>query len=760
MTTDTVFTLTCRKCNSAYALPLTVCPSCGPTIPLWEGQPPEDTCWVACGKCHGCMQGQGIAKRPEPQDCPDCGTPDHGWRDAQGNWWDAALQQTSRGSHAWVSGQFDGNYDGALVAGQADGLSLRSYTFTVREAVLSGIQPLAAPPLPIDASGLAPLRLPIVRNVHIIYYGANGQPRSLLADLYDFRLHAWGNASTEQVANGRPLLAGRFWGTAYGRLSLLTEPDMPPPASSSSPQPVTNDLAPASALPVRPLPAETSMPFESMPAAANLPHEPIAPTQASLDQQGDQSASPTTAGAPDAIPSSTATPNGDGGVVTDATRPPLGAGVESGDAALPYSAPVQPSAPTSAATQDDELLKPGSLEAVSVDDSGADTGTSPTRATADSTERPPADFHPMASERETPRPWPSRYGNLRRRLWGGEPFFRPRWPILLGILGLLLWLVCGWPIMLLGLSALLLQRALHLALFKQRKWPSPRWRSWANPLLLLVLAIGAFFAVIARSNSAQCLQPAWLGLGVLALLLLLSALARARFVAVIIGSLWILALLTAFRHRDASCSQSLTQSVSASLHTAGAQIERQTKEMAAYDQDADIVASGASKSQGEQRVSLAQALEHPSRYFSCAQTSAEASARPIEIYLGESALFGFNSDRLNAEAEANLGKLSELIAHNPHASIVLTGHTDKLGLPLPNIKLSEQRAKRVADWLVTHKVLPADQIDIRGAGDRDPVVEDPALYRMNRRVEMHIDCPEVPSPPVAASTAARAGTAI
>jgi outer membrane protein OmpA-like peptidoglycan-associated protein len=314
--------------------------------------------------------------------------------------------------------------------------------------------------------------------------------------------------------------------------------------------------------------------------------------------------------------------------------------------------------------------------------------------------------------------------------------------------------------MLLGLSALLFQRALHLALFKQRKGPSPRWQAWANPLLLLVLALAAFFAVIARSNSAQCLEPSWSGVGVLALLLLLSALARARLVAVVIGSLWILALLMAFRDRGNTCGQSLTHSVSASLQTAGAQIERQAKEMVTYDQDADIVSTGATKHEGEQRVSLAQALEHPSRYFSCAQASSDASARPIEIYLGESALFGFNSDRLNAEAEANLGKLSELIAHNPQASIVLTGHTDKLGVPLLNIKLSEQRAKRIAEWLVTHKVLPAEQIDVRGAGDRDPVVDDPALYRMNRRVEMHIDCPEVTSPPVAPSAAGQSGTSI
>lgn len=757
MTTNAVFTLTCRKCNSAYALPLSVCASCGPTIPLWEGHPSEHTFWVACGKCHACLQGQGIATRPEPQDCPDCGTPDHGWRDAQGNWWDAAQQQTLQSSHAWVSGQFDGNYDGALVAGQADGLSLRSYTFTVREAVLSGIQPLASPPLPVDSSGLAPLRLPIVRNVHVIYHGADGQPRYLLADLHDFRLHAWGNASTEQVANGRPLLAGRFWGTAYARLSLLIEPDIPP---TTSPSPVTSDLALVSARPAGPMPAQTTMPPASEPArdAADSVHEGSAPTQAPLDAPGDQPATSAKPSAFDALLSPSVTPSEAGAALMDADRSPSAVAGESRDTALPYSAPVDTSSPSKEDIDHGGLPKPASPEVALASDPPDEAGKSSPQAAA-GTERPATDVHAAAAQPGTKRPWAFRYGHLRRRLWGDEPFFRPWWPLLLGAAGMLLWLVCGWPIMLLGLGALLLQRALHLALFKQWKWPSPRWRPWVNPLPMLVLALCAFLAVIARSNSAQCLQPGWLGVGVLALLLFLSALARARFVAVIIGALWILALLAAFRDRDARCGQSLTQSVRARLHTAGAHIERQAKEMVAYDQDADIVSNSATKNQGEQRVSLAQALEHPSHYFSCDRTGADANARPIEIYLGESALFGFNSDRLNAEAEANLGKLSELIAHNPHASIVLTGHTDKLGLPLPNIKLSEQRAKRVADWLVTHKVVSADQIDVRGAGDRDPVVDDPALYRMNRRVEMHIDCPQATSAPATSSTAVHAGTA-
>lgn len=720
MTTDTVFTLTCRKCNVAYPLPPTRCAACGPTLPVWEGRPSEGTRWVACSKCHRCLQRHEAATLPEPQDCPDCGTPDQGWCDAQGNWWDPAHQQTPQLLDTWISGQFDGNYDGALLAGHADGLSLRSYTFAVREAVLSGVQSLATPPLPIDSSALAPLRLPIVRNVHVIYYAADMQPRSVLADLHDFRLHAWGNASTEQVANGRPTLAGRFWGTAYARLSAPAE---------HSPQAATSFLTPS-------VGSEGSAAPDITPAASANP-TPADTKPAGLDPERDRDNDPHASNsaheARDRLPPQDHTPAGDTPDVSARATP------ASDDGQMPAATTSLPQDPvaggtkqsndaSSAATPRQQENKPGQGD---IPDPTSSMGAAPEPALPPSSlPREPAaagekpDDGPSPSHREpaeSPQERAARsqtrdphhageqafvspYVKARQRLWGSAPFLRPRWPLFLFMLGSLLWLLCGWPVMLLGLGALLLQRALHLALFKHRNWPSPRWRLLAHPLLLLVLALWALFAIIAHSNSPECLQPSWFWIGLLGLLLLLSALARARLAATIIALLWIVALFTAFRERNNTCGQSLSQAVSASVVTTGAQFKRQAKEMASYDQDAEIVSTGATKSQGEQRVSLTQALEDPSRYFSCAHASNDTSARPAEIYLGESALFGFNSARLNAEAEANLSKLGTLIAHNPDASIVLTGHTDKLGVPLLNIKLSEQRAKRIADWLIAHDV--------------------------------------------------------
>lgn len=668
----------------------------------------------------------------------------------------------------WISGQFDGNYDGALLNGHPDGLSLRSYTFAVREAVLSGVQPLESPPLPVDSSGLAPLRLPIVHNVHIIFCAADMQPRTLLADLHDFRLHAWGNASTEQVANGRPTLAGRFWGTAYARLSALAEQTLP------AATPATATLVPAVVLdgstlpPIAPV-ASTSLEPDEITTPAGLnpkrdrdsdvfasdgtlaaqnyqlqdtapfvdAHTPLAgEARASGDQQT-PGASAMRLQATEHIDSQ---PNEQGTQHDSSSDTALGAGPRTSESAPPAANSLQSEHVASAATSRQTDSKP-------------QENNDPDRPSLSRGARSHvAPMHDPAGPTIA-----SQYLKLRKRLWGEAPLLRPRWPVFLVILGLLFWMLCGWPVMLVSLGALLLQRALHLSLFKHRSWPSPRWQSWGHLLLLILPALWAFFAIIARSNSLQCTQPSWFPVGVLGLLLLMSAFARARVAAGIIALLWIGAMFIAFRDRGNTCGQSLSQSVIASVASTSAQITHKAEEIRSYDQDSDMVGKGSAKNQGDQRISLATALENPSRYFSCPQSASDTAVRPVDIYLGESALFGFNSDRLNAEAEANLGRLRTLIEFNPDASIVLTGHTDKLGVPLLNIKLSEQRAKRIAEWLVSHKVLPAERIDVRGAGDRDPVVDDPALYRMNRRVELHIDCPEAPFSP-AASVAAPAAS--
>jgi outer membrane protein OmpA-like peptidoglycan-associated protein len=333
-----------------------------------------------------------------------------------------------------------------------------------------------------------------------------------------------------------------------------------------------------------------------------------------------------------------------------------------------------------------------------------------------------------------------KFNRMGHWLWSGAPFLRPRWWTSLWCAALLIWLVCGLPVMLLGVGALLLHRVLRLVLFKRLGWPRPAWKAWTHPFPMLILAAFAFLSIIASTKATLCAPPSMAWLGVLAAMLFLSALASLRVAALIIALLWIATLLNSFRHQDAECGQSMIQAAQSTVKVTSEKIQQRADDLMSYDSDADIINSNTGESRGTHRVSLARALQDPVKYFTCPSDAGSAQATPTEIFLGESALFEFKSDRLDADADAHLRKLAELIRHNPDASIVLTGYTDKLGVPLLNLKLSEQRAKSVGDWLVEHKVLPYDRIEVRGAGDRNPVVDDPTLFRMNRRVEMRIDC--------------------
>lgn len=789
--TESVYHLTCRQCNVPYPLPPTRCPRCGPTLATWDGLPSRNVRWAACAKCHTRLEREEESKLPDPKDCPDCGTPDHGWRDSDGHWWDSAHQAAVTQPLAWISGKFDGNYEGALLAGHADDVhSLRSYTFEVREAVLSEICPVLAPPLPVDPINAAPLRLPIVSRVHILYHTSDGQPRSLFADLHDFRLHAWGNASTEQIANGKPSMTGRFWGTAYARLGLLTNENIPEvtsatPLATSVDAPIRLNTALAEGV-------DSAQPVDSLNhdsgnlenGSKDVLQSGVPENSNGLSNGHDNTLPKASAGVAERLhqTGSLSQPNREsaenpefsrhGTTLSEADEkhhssldrlkpgPAQSKGIEGSSDTLnskPSSAAtigvpkvdeqkLDPSGPTGAGEtgvhKADNTLSRGGENANPQDS----TLSLPGRTNRTNVEE-------IARPNPSPRSWESLealYNNVLPGVSAGRPFLKPHWWRVLGIVGLLLWLVSGWAAMLIGIGALLIYRLLRLVLYKRRNWPTPKWRAWLHPLPLFLLALLAFWA-IATDQSPHCSSLAIFWLTLLGALLLLSALASVRVISFVIALLWLFALFLIFQPQKAACDGTSSQSVRSPVTTTTEQLKRRATELISYDKDAEIISAGPAIDKNERRVSLAQALEDPSKYFSCNRHGTTEDA-PVEIYLGESALFGFNSDRLNADAEANLQKLATLINSDTNASIVLTGHTDKLGTPLRNLKLSEQRAKRVAEWLISNQVLPADRIDVRGAGNRDPVVDDPALYRMNRRVEMHIDCPDLSRQHEATST--------
>jgi OmpA-OmpF porin, OOP family len=86
-------------------------------------------------------------------------------------------------------------------------------------------------------------------------------------------------------------------------------------------------------------------------------------------------------------------------------------------------------------------------------------------------------------------------------------------------------------------------------------------------------------------------------------------------------------------------------------------------------------------------------------------------------------LFGYDKASLQAGAKPILDAAAEKIKANPEIkSVTITGHTDRIGSDKYNQKLSERRAKMVADYLTSQGV-DAGLLTAVGKGESEPVVQ-------------------------------------
>ena len=98
--------------------------------------------------------------------------------------------------------------------------------------------------------------------------------------------------------------------------------------------------------------------------------------------------------------------------------------------------------------------------------------------------------------------------------------------------------------------------------------------------------------------------------------------------------------------------------------------------------------------------------------------------------------FAFDSDELTPEMKDSLKPTVAMISDFglPEAPVVVTGHTDPVGVPAYNQVLSEQRAQAVADYLAEH--LEDVEFEVRGAGSSQPPDYPQMSYEGYRRVEI------------------------
>ena len=118
------------------------------------------------------------------------------------------------------------------------------------------------------------------------------------------------------------------------------------------------------------------------------------------------------------------------------------------------------------------------------------------------------------------------------------------------------------------------------------------------------------------------------------------------------------------------------------------------------------------------------------------------------ISVGAEKLFGFDKAALKEEGKAALDEAAAKIKANPEIkAVIVTGHTDRIGSDAYNQKLSDRRAKVVADYLVAQGV-DSSIISSAGKGESEPVVQctgNKATKKLvsclqpNRRVEIRAE---------------------
>jgi type IX secretion system PorP/SprF family membrane protein len=99
--------------------------------------------------------------------------------------------------------------------------------------------------------------------------------------------------------------------------------------------------------------------------------------------------------------------------------------------------------------------------------------------------------------------------------------------------------------------------------------------------------------------------------------------------------------------------------------------------------------------------------------------------------------FSYNSVDLDDDTEEFLNDLSKTLEANPQLQIKIIGHTDNIGSPKYNEKLSMRRAEEVKRFL-TKRGINSDRIQAVGKGMDEPIMnnESEANRALNRRVEI------------------------
>lgn len=114
----------------------------------------------------------------------------------------------------------------------------------------------------------------------------------------------------------------------------------------------------------------------------------------------------------------------------------------------------------------------------------------------------------------------------------------------------------------------------------------------------------------------------------------------------------------------------------------------------------------------------------------------QPTSKPIVL---KNIFFEFGKATLRPESVTELESLRLLLVENPYMNIQINGHTDNVGSDADNLRLSDDRARAVRDYLVQHGIA-ATRLRYKGFGESRPIGtnETDEGRQQNRRTEFEL----------------------
>ncbi|MCW8901710.1 MAG: OmpA family protein [Gammaproteobacteria bacterium] len=117
--------------------------------------------------------------------------------------------------------------------------------------------------------------------------------------------------------------------------------------------------------------------------------------------------------------------------------------------------------------------------------------------------------------------------------------------------------------------------------------------------------------------------------------------------------------------------------------------------------------------------------------------SVKRDGNNINLIMPSNITFALNGRNLNSKFYNVLNSVVLVINEFNKTTVMVSGHTDSTGSNSYNQKLSEDRARAVADYLANNKVAQA-RLDVAGYGEKYPIASNKTEQgrSLNRRVEI------------------------